>query len=612
MPFTALSVALSKDGQYIAVDTERLHVNVFRAADGASMGSVYTGGSVVGLEFSPDSQQLLVGDTNGGAKTLKTYALPSLLQTGSSPVGVVPSPLRFSANGRWLSIGGNNGSGQVLAWPSLTPVTFEYNSSQYTTLYPRGFAGDQVLGLLSFSFNPLVFDCNTGQAVRTLPYIGDPPTDLSPDGQRYATYYHTVRNALDGSLIANLDMTGVDSFYQGPLFSPNGQYLVAAAHGINGQTGDRVTVWGSGYQRLPDYLGHGGASGYGPYFAFSSDSSSVVSAVHDVHKWHLGDQALERDFTCHSGIDAIAVWSPNGSKVASGSSDYSNGYLPVKGVRIWNSPDGALLSTLPAGTGVTALAWIDENRVAVGYDRFGQTPPLQVWHWDGSSWAVESEILNYGRVNKIIACGSNRLATKGWQQPVRLVDWQTGQVLGAASPTTEYNTYGPAMCMNSSKTAVLVGGTFAQGTGVHRFSVTDLSHLGFDSMSETENELAVSPNDRWLAHGRQQTLFLRNLVTNQEVQIDSTLRAFSADSIQFSPDSRYLLVGSFNDIRYYRVTDGARVALYEGQIGFTGNYQGARSVGFSPDGTKVVVGRWDASVLMTKNPFGPSAIGPAP
>ena len=73
------------------------------------------------------------------------------------------------------------------------------------------------------------------------------------------------------------------------------------------------------------------------------------------------------------------------------------------------------------------------------------------------------------------------------------------------------------------------------------------------------------------------------------------------NSVGFSPDGTKIVSSSDdNKIIIWKVSDGSKIRTLTGHASGSGNARGVLSVGFSPDGTKIVSGAWDNKIIIWK------------
>jgi serine/threonine protein kinase len=112
--------------------------------------------------------------------------------------------------------------------------------------------------------------------------------------------------------------------------------------------------------------------------AWSPDGSRIASGSADntVQVWNAADGSHIYTYRRHIGSVTAVAWSPDGSRIASGGYDVS--------VHVWNTADGSIIYTYPDIANVVfAVAWSpDGSRIASG----GQLETVQVWNAaDGSN-----------------------------------------------------------------------------------------------------------------------------------------------------------------------------------------------------------------------------------
>ncbi|MCS7209295.1 MAG: hypothetical protein NZ874_06955, partial [Fimbriimonadales bacterium] len=119
------------------------------------------------------------------------------------------------------------------------------------------------------------------------------------------------------------------------------------------------------------------------------------------------------------------------------------------------------------------------------------------------------------------------------------------------------------------------------------------------TLTDIGYSVVFSPDGQYLASGsdyRDNTVRLWRVSDGQLVR---TIRGHTTwiPSVAFSPDGQYLFAGS-GVIWIFRVSDGQLVRTYDQETG-----SGVYSVQFSPSGAYFAYGRYDATVVLARNPF---------
>jgi WD40 repeat protein len=76
-------------------------------------------------------------------------------------------------------------------------------------------------------------------------------------------------------------------------------------------------------------------------------------------------------------------------------------------------------------------------------------------------------------------------------------------------------------------------------------------------------------------------------------------------ALAFSPDGLYLVAVGGNQLQFWRVSDWTLQRFYDQELNAAGF--GVTSLAFSPDGVRFGYGRYDATILVARNPFAPTS-----
>ena len=287
------------------------------------------------------------------------------------------------------------------------------------------------------------------------------------------------------------------------------------------------------------------------------------------------------------GVTSVA-FSPDGTLLASGSSDFETGQGEDRGVRLWDvekrtelaalgqpsfagrqvafSPDGASLASV--GGGRVSL-WDVESRKAIA--TLEGSPPV-----------------SFSPGGDLLASGGGRIGGE-----VRLWDVTTQtQVATLKGHTSWVNSVA-----FSSDGALLASAS-------HDSTVKLWDVVGREEIATLEGHTAevtsvsFSPGGALLASGGgwgEYTVRLWDVTTQTQV---ATLEGEGSEvtSVSFSPDGALLASGSrgfqSNRVILFDVSTGEILAV------FSGHLDGVTSVAFSPDGALLASGSWDRTIKL--------------
>jgi WD40 repeat protein len=270
--------------------------------------------------------------------------------------------------------------------------------------------------------------------------------------------------------------------------------------------------------------------------AWSPDGSRIASGSGDntVQVWNAADGSQAYTFREHTGTVYAVAWSPDGNRIASGSADGI--------VQVWNAANGSPIYTYTGHTStVYTVAWSpDGNRIASG----SSDNTVQVWNA-----ADSSPIYTYtGHTNAVFAVAwspdGNRIASGSSDNTVRVWDATDGS---QAYAYTGHTNSVSAVAWSSD------GNRIASGSA--------------DNIVQVWNAADGSPIYTYTGH--------TNIVF----------------AVAWSSDGSRIASGSADGtVQVWNAADGSHAFTYRGQSNVV------KAVAWSPDGKRIVSGTTDGTV----------------
>jgi|GEM_PF-787108 len=300
-------------------------------------------------------------------------------------------------------------------------------------------------------------------------------------------------------------------------------------------TDNNVSVINSETSFIRNMTGH---TSYVISVAFSPDGTKLASGSYDntIKLWNTADGSLIRTLSGHTNNVYSVTFSPDGTKLASGSEDNT--------IKLWNTADGSLLRTLSGHTGYVNSVTFSPDGTKLASGSHDNT--IKLWNTaDGSL--------------------------------LRTLSGHTGYVYSVA-----FSPDGTKLASGSTDSTIKLWNT-ADGSLIRTLS------------GHTNWVLSVtfSPDGTKLASGStDSTIKLWNTADG------SLIRTLSGHtngviSVAFSPDGTKLASGSNdNTIKLWNTADGSPLRT------LSGHTNGVYSVAFSPDGTKLASGSTDNTIKL--------------
>ncbi|ORX95176.1 WD40-repeat-containing domain protein [Clohesyomyces aquaticus] len=347
-----------------------------------------------------------------------------------------------------------------------------------------------------------------------------------------------------------------------------------------------------------------GHSGSVNSVVFSPDSTRLASGSSDktVKIWDASSGACLSTLKGHSSIVYLVVFSPDSTRLASGSSD--------KTVKIWDASSGACLSTLKGHSSIvySVVFSPDSTRLASGsWDNMVKT-------WDASSGACLLTLKGHSDCvcSVVFSPDSTRLASGSSDKTVKIWDASSGACL---STLKGHSSIVYSVVFSPDLTRLASGSSDKTVKIWDASSGACLSTLKGDSsivylvvFSPDSSRLASGSYDAtvkiWDASsgaclstlkGHSDCVYLvvfspdsTRLASGSSDKTTLEGHSGSVNSVVFSPDSTRLASGSSdNTVKIWDASSGAYL------LTLMGHSDSVYSVVFSPDSTRLASGSYD-------------------
>ncbi len=485
------AVVFSPDGRYLLTSADNTAL-LWNVQTGQELQRYvgHTQGLAWGdLAFFPDGQHVMTGSSD---QTVRVWDTFSGQETRQINVDVQVFTLALSPDSQSVLLGGSGGMLQLWDLQTGTLIrNFVGNSIQANAV---GFLpGGQTIYSAAQDYTIRLWDVATGQEQRRLV------------GHNQALFY--------GAL------------------SPDGQYLVSSSYDKT------MRLWNIGQSGgLPQFISSGNAINFS--VAVSPDGNSVLTGGvdHIARLWNAHTGQLIRQLVGHSDNVFWVAFSPDGQDALTGGESDNT-------ARLWDVNSGQEVRQFRQNVGVARTVFSPDGKLIL-------TTPLSAV--PGHLWNVQTgeEVQQFNQVTRTMGFNdvafspdSRFVVTSSYDESARLWDTHTGQQIHVWNVVG--GTYSAAYAPDGK--SIFVGDN--QGI-THQWDVQSGQEVKqFVGHTDAVNNLAVSPDGRYLLSGGDTTARLWNIATGQEIRrfVGHTTQV---SSVAFFPDGKHVLTGSVDGVAH--------------------------------------------------------------
>ncbi|GAB4574983.1 MAG: adenylate/guanylate cyclase domain-containing protein [Anaerolineae bacterium] len=440
----------------------------------------------------------------------------------------------------------------------------------------------------------LLMDLETGQTLLSLQGHNGVVTSLSfgPDGQT------ALSSAQDGTLIlwdladgrVQARLSAHAEVITAAAISPTGRYALSAA------LDRRVLLWDLTTGEIARELSGHSSIVYG--VAFSPDGRYALTGGEDARLilWNLADGAIVRQFEGDALMTDV-LFSPDGESVAA----LFNGCI-----RRWVVATGEPLPAIACDDPATPARW----SLALSPDgRHALTGSVQgmVQLWDLDTGAEELRLLGHAQnVHRVAFSPDGRQAISGSSEgSVRVWDLRNGAEVRMISGPTPGSAFLSGVAFTPDGGRVIAGTRDAQrgapGSAMILYdAATSAEIMRFGGHSGQVNDIALSPDGRWVLSGSEDTTVTLWSVNTGEIIRRFTRHQGPVRTVAFGPRGLTAFSGSGaspllnineNLIIHWNLETGLEIRRWVGAD------IEVRSLAVSPAGDRLAVGGVNSLIL---------------
>lgn len=535
IPQGGRSLDLSTDGQVIA-SANGANVRLIDFNTGSVIRTLAGSGTMNAVDISPDGSSVAAGDQLGNIRTWRTSDGQQQLFFSAHSSSI--NAISYSPNGVLIGSAAANGTATLWNAQSGLPAAQLVGHSQYVSSLVFSPDGNRV-ATAAWDDTVRTWQVPSGTPIAMLPTGQDVQClAFHPSMNRLAVGMSRQVSELDGATLAHIQSTvEFTQTISAVAFSPDSSFIAAGSYDAKVSLYDSAT--GARITQIPTGAGVMAQ-------AISPDASKIVVATNDqlVKVFRIKDGALLGTYPPGWYAYALA-WSPDGQIVADGNL--------MNEVHLRRASDQVLLATLTGHTDtIKALAYTPDGTKLLSGSEDGT---VRVWTSQGAfvrSLGPTGRIINSIDVSpdgQYVLAGTNNAMAFLWRisDGALIYSFSTGvgHVLGVKFASNGKVFYTASAVGGLNMNAAMTIWRTSDHVQLAGFS----QEMGGTGSGQSGPQcIAVSPDGKWMAYGREDcTLgFAFNTLPNSPstaTVVQGTTLSGSTPDLKLE-DEAYLVVGN--------------------------------------------------------------------
>jgi WD40 repeat protein len=534
-------------------------------------------GGIVSVAFSPDGQQLVIADSNGGIRLWEVDSGRSLMTLRAHESWIWA--IAFSPDGRWLASASDDNTAKL--WDVATGTCLRTLKGHTQAVLSVAFSPDG--NWLATSSDDLTIRLwnISGLGEHDQSWIAHDrrvwSLAFSPDGRMLASSSEdqTVKLWDPQTATCLQTLAGHANWVKGVAFHPNSALLATGSHDHT------IKLWDvSSGQCLRTLIGHHDAA---TAVSFSADGQQLVSSSHDhtLRLWDVNSGRCTQVMQGHTNRLWSVAFHPDGRRVVSGGDDHA--------AKLWDGRSGQCLKTFRGYT--NALLWMTLNgdRTVLASGHEDETIKL----WNMQTKRVFRTLR--GHADRVWAMAfspqssqTSILASGSGDQTIKLWNWRTGECLKTLQG---HSSWVWAVVFHPT-TSLLASGSYDGTVKLWEIPSGICLRTLNGHTAPVVDAIFDASGDRLLSCGFDETIRIWHAKSGDCLQI-LTGHSNKVWRLALSPDQRQLASCSYdNTLKLWDVSTGDCLQT------FVGHRAPVVALAFDADGQRLFSGSFDQTIKL--------------